>query len=334
MLGLVIAILTYLIVVSLLFAANTTVFSLVTSNPARLKSIIRDSGAYDRAGNVLIEQAASQQAQESNLLLNPDIKKIAAESIDKKVAEKQTNGFIDGTYAWLQGKTAEPEFTLSLAEAQTNFIDQTALYLEKRLATLPPCNTFELPQPGRGYDVLNATCRPPINIDATTIKNELSEQLRSQPDSFMASRLSAKDFTTPDGQNLFASIKRAPEVFSLAKWLPLITLLIAILAGAGILMLNDDKKRALLTIGLTALASSALLLATPYAIAAIISSTVENSPQITPAVSKLFLPVLLEFNSQTAYVYRYFALGTFLAGLVVLAARSRHAGDQSGQQSS
>ncbi|MBI5357401.1 hypothetical protein HZB74_00930 [Candidatus Saccharibacteria bacterium] len=172
----------YALIMALFLLANASVFSLVTSNPDKMKTIIAGSGAYDNLPEAIFssaEEAATQKGQVDQVKNeispnDPDVKKAILESFSPAFLQKSFESGIDGTYSWLNGESAQPTFVIDLSQPKEQLVNKMVDYRLKTVETLPPCNIKQL---NADTDVFDLNCKPPYTIDAAKIKQQIKDEM-------------------------------------------------------------------------------------------------------------------------------------------------------------
>ena len=157
---------------------------------------LNDSGAYDKITPALIDTIETSAAEErAGQVSGIDIEKLTAvssEVYDGQFMRGQAEGAINGLFDWLDGVTAEPEFTLSLQSRSDEFRQALGQVLKDEINQLPTCSQEEALQ---AFEAGRATCRPEgINIDGEV--NRAIERVGisdNSEDSLLEDELTADD---------------------------------------------------------------------------------------------------------------------------------------------
>ncbi len=128
---------------SLLLSAVSGALLYTFDSPQHLERAIKDSGVYTTAATLLSEELAKAGD-------DPIVQPTAREAIDASLPPAQmqraTEQLIDGSYRWLDGSVAEPDFRIDLTTAVERYTAVIADAAEKRAALLPVCNADQLRQ--------------------------------------------------------------------------------------------------------------------------------------------------------------------------------------------
>lgn len=310
--GLVLAVLSYLVIVCLLITANGAVFTTVTSNPSEVKGILADSGAYQNITPVILDMAEGQTGSQDLPIGNPQVRKIAAETFDGQFAQQSVEDILDGTYSWLEGRTSEPEFKVNIDPARQKFTDRLTDYAVKRLSRLPVCSYAETQ---KGLDVFTSKCAP-AGLNRATIKSAIEKNLAQQPGLLAERTINPSDIKNEQGTSVFKQLEGAPKVFQTAKFLPLLTALIGLAATLWLVLLSETRRKALRHLGISLLIGGLLLLMVPSIFAGTFEHTLASSQDAL--TRKVLSPILVAFNGRVALVYQLFGLGSLVAGAASL----------------
>jgi hypothetical protein len=245
------------------FAVNLGVVKIIT-HPATIKKILNDSGLYNSLVGNLLDQSKSITSGDTTIpLTNPAIRAAANKAIPSDYVKQNTENFIDSVYAWLEGETQTPDFSVNILSIKTQFANNVANDLTQRLSELPSCT------PGTsfaGFDAFNATCLPRgVTVDqaAATVKdNILNGQGFLDEDTLNADSVKSND----SGQPVFANqLKDAPETYQKVKKSPFILGFMAVLVAAGIIFLGSSKRLGFRKVGLVMFSIGVLILFVAWA---------------------------------------------------------------------
>lgn len=189
-----------------LFASFVSVY-FVLDSAGSVKSALQGSGVYEKALQNAFKE--NQQAQGSGTLPATDAGAQAAVEQAFPPAELQrvAEQVIDGTYAWVHGDVAKPNFAVDLTTVKTRIADNLAAYLEQRLTALPVCPPQTAPQDVD--QMLAEGCRP-----ATASVPDLVAQARQQAldkGVLENSQINADTFKNEQGKSVFDAYKEVPE---------------------------------------------------------------------------------------------------------------------------
>lgn len=249
--------LNFLLAISLLSLAGTTVLRQTVGNPNSIKNWLNKSGNYDKIVDTVVDNIPKDPAQTQNSipLGQPELRSITNKVFSPKLIQGAAENFVDGTYHWIQGKSVLPDFRVDLTPVVDNFKMSMSDYLRTRLSSLTPCaknqtpkssNPFEIDCLPRGYsvDALVAQFRQSLNQDP-----QLSKTL-----------ITVDNFKKPDGSSPFDHTKQVPKIYRIASFAPYIFIGLIVLLGAGIILLSTEKSYGLRLIAKSLLSAAILVL--------------------------------------------------------------------------
>ncbi len=169
--------LSLLLLAALLGTAFSTSFNRTLGQPEKVKTYLAESRIYDHFVAYVGKQASKSEGdnQSSPISLSDAAVQAAAKtSFPSKLIQKGVNAFIDANYAWLEGKTAKPQFMIDLSKQKETFAQRVGRIVKDYTATLPVCKGAEALKQ-KNVDPLAATCRPknikPAQAGAQTTKS-------------------------------------------------------------------------------------------------------------------------------------------------------------------
>jgi hypothetical protein len=249
---------------SLLFAtALVTAVVLLLGSPAKLKSTLHDSGAYNSFVDYAVDQAASVSKKEANSdipLDDPQIQAAAKQAFPASRVQRYSESVIDGVYGWLEGKTAKPHFTIDTTVAKLDFAEGIGASVRSRLASLPPCTTMQLRQLGNAdIDPFTVPCLPPgMNVDGQT--TQLVNDLATNQDFVSKGIITADNLPkNAEGQDVFDQFQVAPTLFPLLRLASFPLGLLTLLAAAGVIYLHSTRRQGWRTLSQTLMFSGVFL---------------------------------------------------------------------------
>lgn len=116
------------------------------------KQTISEAGFYSAVGETIVLEAVGEAGDQ------PLISTALEEAVGEKEVRAALEPLIDGSYAWLEGETQQPEFSLEIAPVKKDFEQNLTEALQAQAASLPACTSFGQLQ---GTDIFDYTCIPP-----------------------------------------------------------------------------------------------------------------------------------------------------------------------------
>ncbi len=243
--------LAYLLSLILLLALVAGVFAggvtTAFAHPDKVKAWLSQSKVYDHFVSEVIQQSqksiGSSDQSNSVSLSDATVQQAAADAFSPALLQDSVNKFLDGNYAWLQGKTAKPEFIIDLTQAKQGFASQVGQYVQVRFSKLPICAPAQLAQL-QNVDPLAAPCRP-ANLTAEAEGSLVTQQLAHSGD-FLSNPVITADTLSPKGkeqsQPYYQKLSFAPKAYRWATKTPLILGALALLTALAVFFLLPRRK--------------------------------------------------------------------------------------------
>lgn len=242
----------------LILAAWSAALTITFSKPAKLETWLSQSKLYDHFVATAIEQSQkSTQNNHTNSIAastgldinDPGVQQAAKAAITPDVLEKSVNTFLDANYAWLEGKTAKPEFNIDLVGVKSALAANMGAYAQKRAIGLPKCiNTVQAAQQ---TDYLTATCLPP-GITPAIVAQAVEQQIADSQD-FLASPVINADNFSQSAQNqqgsqtnqkpYYQQLSSLPAAYRFATAIPWLTVVLAVLCAAAVVFLAVTRRK-------------------------------------------------------------------------------------------
>lgn len=314
------AVLGYALIMALFLIANATVFSLITSNPDKVKAIISDSGVYESIPETIFNstESKSKDVKEKSALDNQDVKSSALEVFSPGFFENAVGSGLDGTYAWLNGNAEEISFSIDLSKPKEDFISKAVDYRLKTISKLQACSAKQLQG---DLDIFTLNCKPPYELNSKKIKQQVRKDI-SQGEEFLSKdTFTAKELKDENGKTISETLPKLPDQFQAAKKLPLILVFFVGLLAAGIIYISETKKRGLLSLSRIFIVSGIFTIFAPSGIR-FLSERILAATSNNQATSDIVQPLVNEFNSATAYIYYWVGGVCILLGALGILAYS------------
>ncbi|MBX4199504.1 hypothetical protein KW789_01270 [Candidatus Saccharibacteria bacterium] len=292
-------------------------------HPSAVKQIVAESGIYDTVIPNLLSQSKQITSSVGIIpLTDPGIQQAANQVFSPAYVARQSDTIIDSIYAWLDGKTAQPEFKIDLSGPKADFANTVAGQVQQRVSSLPKCTTRTS---ATTFDVYNATCLPvgvtPIAVAKTTHDSILSGQ------GFLNNQVISAASVSSNGSNqsVFANqLKGAPAQYQRAKKTPIILILLTIIVATGIVLLSTSHLKGLKHVGITLLLVGLLMLVFSWglnkAVATQIAPKISNLNGVNPAIKDKLKVVITDISQRIDKNYWAFGGIYTVLGAVALAA--------------
>lgn len=307
-----VGIITLLTLVQLPFAFATTA---VLSNPEAVQTTLKDSGAYEKLVPIVIDNVSenSKDPQTKQLLADPKVKEAITSSIEPADVEKSAQSIISGIYAWLEGETKLPEFTVDLSRSSDELTQKLSAYAEEKSSNLPVCTIAQLQTVDFEKDVLSVPCLP-TGISPAQIGQQFSEQAAQQFDfiknPIIDGRTILKDTDIQKAEQDAALGPRLYDNLHNSRWylLGLVMVLISLLV-----YVRRDKRAGIRNVGILFINAGVIT----GVIALIIFFTDFTNKNSDQTVALLIASVSL-IAEKIAEIIRWFSAGYIIAGLSIL----------------
>lgn len=221
------------------------ILSQTVLSPNTVKKWLNDSGSYGQLAEVVVPMLAASDNKataKSALVTDEMLQRAAKASLKPEEVKTKVEPIIDATYAWLDSKSPEVTFSVSIDEESERFLDALRREVRARAESLPECD---------GYigiaEIEAADCLPwYVSSDAAadTVIARLQQQEIFRDKVLEPESIAAKSTTSVSG--------RVPELISLIWVVQLIAMPIASLVALFVIV----KRRAA---GLVAVSTALLL---------------------------------------------------------------------------
>lgn len=323
----------YLFRLGALLLASSLAAVMVFGDAATIKSALRDSGAYQAVADSLVGQAS--RSLQGQLGSNPLVDSAAAEtaireSLPPQAIQEQSEQSIDGIYAWLNGRTAQPELRFDLQPSIDTLAGKLSDQAADRAAGLPACTPEQVQRLlSDGMDISSLGCAPP-GIGSQSARQLISDQL-GQTGGILSDPVLTTDNLPKDssGQTAVDRLAVLPEIFQWLGRLPLISAGL-LLAGAALVYWQQrtEWRQAARTLARSLLGVGILLLVLAGLTRLFFMNATDPSGYIGKLVGGGFSEVIVTFVSslEKAFSIRLLIFGgayALLATAVLLLLRWR-----------
>lgn len=231
--------------------------------PQTIKDIMQGNSVYTTLADTVAQQIATQAKQEQSKQnpqsgaanetpqpsglqseLQSKLQTAAKESFNPAFLRASSEQVIDGTYHWLDGTAARPDFKVDLTPAVQKFQNKIAGATAERIKKLPVCTLAQLRAINPAViDINNLTCLPPgLNADAQrqTVINAATSQNEFLKNPILTADRIPKN---SNGQTVFERASTAPIVFQWVKVAPWILGGLALLLAAAVTLLSAPYRK-------------------------------------------------------------------------------------------
>lgn len=230
-------------------------------SPDAIKQGAAENGLYENIiTNILEDAKQNAGGQDTQLPVDrPEIEQAAKDAVSSEELKKNGETVIDSFYGWLQGTTQQPEFSLDFNEAKNRFATNVADYAQSRYEGLPECTLEQLQSLTPDVDPLTVECRAP-NISGSVVRERVLQSILSSNEFSQDASFTSNDLPKDENGNTFTEVySGAPDTYKLLGSLPWILGLLSIILGLGVLLLSENKRKGLRSIGVSLLGTGLFL---------------------------------------------------------------------------
>jgi hypothetical protein len=233
---------TALVTVPVVFAITVTL-----GNPAVIEKALKQSGVYGQVVDTVLDNSKDQvkDTNTQNLLDDQQVRAAAKKAFSPELLETSTTSVIDGVFAWLQGKTAEPVFSIDISSAKASFVRSLTDYAQAKASALPVCTLQQLQTIDLNSDVLSLPCRPP-GVDPAQVASQFNQQVLSNTDFLDKSVITNQTIAEQNnGKSLADSAQNLPAAYQsiqTGKW---VLLVLTLVLGVLLVVARRDKRAGL-----------------------------------------------------------------------------------------
>ena len=223
------------LLISLWLAAATLQMTIL--NRTMVEGWLQNSGLYQNLISAIpleVPGAASGQS----FVTAADIKQALADTFKPSFLQTQTESILNSTYDWMEGKTPAITFSIPVNQKKAEFIANMAKVIKTKVAALPPCASAIAPSTNQ------PTCLPK-GVSAADFADQLSHLTDGQGQDLLSKPITQKDLGNVQSPLAGWITAIVPQV----GWTVIVMPILALLAAAGFVLLNDDMLKGLATIG-------------------------------------------------------------------------------------
>lgn len=328
--------LSLLLFVCLIGAAVATSINVNLSHPDKIKTWLNQSGVYDHFVAEAIAQAQKSAGDKPDngpvSLSDSAVRQAAESSFSPQLLQHSVNTVLDSNYAWLQGKTATPNFTIDLRSAKQSFAQQVGAYVKTHLAGLPVCTPAQLSQIDvQNIDPLTVVCRPDT-LSPEAEGNQVTQSIENGD--FLSNPVITSSSINPNAsaasKPYYTKLSFAPRLYQSGVKLPWALGLVALVLALSIVVIAPLRRKGWRRVGIVLLEAGALLIIGKF-VADFLLGKVEAKAFNASSVGQLqqsLTAFARHVESAIVKIDLYFGLLYVLLAAVVLILlyRTRHAG--------
>jgi hypothetical protein len=319
--------LSVILLLSLLGVALATSADTAFSHPAKIETWLSQSNIYNHFVAQVTSQAQNSTGGNNSSVALTDVavQQAAESAFTPQLLQQDASIFLNSNYAWLEGKTSVPNFSINLGPAKQTFAQTVGSYVTTYLNSLPACTTAQLTQLGsvQNADPLSLSCRP-ATLNPQTEGAQVTQQLATSS-SFLSDPVLTADNISPTQnhqvrQPYYQRLASAPKLYRAAVHLPLVLTIVALLSALGISFMAVTRRRGLRRIGEVLLIAGILLMLVKF-VADKVFNRLEKQVFNNSSVGQL-QQSLTDFahrvESQLVKVDLWFGVGFVLFAVIIL----------------
>lgn len=284
-------------------------------NPDTVKEWLEESGFYSKIASAVIDSAEEDTAQEGQGTVDvsdPKIQEVIDRAFDQDMVRNAAEKILDGVYAWLEGRSDSPEFSVDISEARTTLAEGLGNYATERAAGLPVCTTI---QPvASGLDVLNASCIPP-GVAPAQVGNEVKSHLLSSNEFLPDDSLDSSEVLNQEGKEVLPSELR--DAYQRTRRLPFVLAVASLLSAFAVVFLSSTRPKGLWRAGLVFIGSS-IVIGVSAMIAGQGTTRLSNIAEGGGAGAELVVDIAKAAGQDIATLLWRYAIGFVVVGGVMI----------------
>ena len=262
--------LSIILLVSLLGMALAISAQASLTHPNKVENWLNQSNLYASLATTITNQA--QNAIQNNVtggaaISKTVIQQAAQTSLPESLLKQDVQTFINSNYAWLEGKTAMPNFKIDLSGAKQEFANKVAdasvLTHLTGLSICTPSQTLQL----EGANPLLLSCIP-AGVSPQFEATQVSQQL-VDTSAFLGNPVITANTVSTKGLGghapYYKKLSTLPKWYQLSQKLPWILGISTLLSSLGIIFCARSKRAGWRRIGIVLLISGILLVVDKFA---------------------------------------------------------------------
>ncbi|HYH36054.1 MAG TPA: hypothetical protein VD706_00975 [Candidatus Saccharimonadales bacterium] len=243
---------------TLLSTAVSTSGTQTLGKPKKVEQYLSESKLYDHFIAYTADQAEKTNGdtgQSTSVSLSDTAVREAAHSaFPPQLIEQSVNKFIDSNYAWLEGKTATPEFRIDLSSQKQTFAQKVGDYVKMYTAGLPVCASAEAAVQ-QAEDPLAATCRPPA-LTPEAAGAQVTQRLSTTGDFLSNPIVTANSINpeaNPQNEPYYQKFSHLPKLYRVGQLLPYVFAVLSLLLALAIIFISPERRRGVRRVGIVLL---------------------------------------------------------------------------------
>jgi len=317
-----------LLFLALLVTAYATSANLAFAKPDKLEGWLTQSSVYDHVVSYAIDRTkqTTDNPQVASIPTNdPAVQQAAKQAFTSDTLKSAVNKFLDGNYAWLQGKTDKPNFSIDLSQAKQSFAQQLGKYEGDRYESLPVCTAADLAQleNTQNTNLLSLSCRVP-GLSAQAASAAVTQAVQNNSGLLNDTTVTPENLSQEQGSQsdkpYYQRLPSAPSAYKIGRILPWLAAVVALLSAIGLILLAPRRRRGVKRVAVTLLLSGLILIIGKFFLN-IVFSTVQSKvagSSTSAQLQQAIIYVLRRAEDQLTRVDFWFGI-VFIGVAIVIA---------------
>jgi lysophospholipase L1-like esterase len=323
-----VAVFSLVLFVSLLALAFSASSNIAFTHPGKLEKWLNDSNLYGAFVENAIDQAEQTAGTDQSggiSLSDSAVKRAAESSFSSAALQKDVNTFLDSNYAWLNGKTSKPSFSVDLSGAKQNFAQKVGDYVKTYLSTRPACTPAQAAQINpQTADPLTLNCLPP-GVDPATVSAQVTEQIANSTE-FLSDPVVTADNVNPNGsigtpqQPYYQKFSSLPSAYQKATKIPWVAGALVIISLLAVIFIASRKRKGVKVITVVLALAGLVMVSTKFVSDQAFHSLEKHAFNASTVgeLQKALTVFLRHAEDQLVKVNLWFGIGYLLLALVLL----------------
>jgi hypothetical protein len=240
------------------------------AHPNKIEGWLSQSNLYASLTSSLTNQAENAIANNVTggvSISKTVVQKAAQSALPQSLLKQSAQAFVSSNYAWLEGKTSEPNFKIDLSDAKQQFATQVANNsVLAHLTGLPTCTAAQTLQLESANPLL-LSCLP-AGVSPQFEASRVSQQLVNSS-SFLSNPIITASTVSTKGLNgsepYYKKLAKLPKYYQLAQKLPWALGILSILSLLIIIFCSRSKRIGVRRLSIVLMISGVLLVADKFA---------------------------------------------------------------------
>jgi hypothetical protein len=302
-------------------------------HPSKVENWLTQSNLYANLETTVVSKAQSAIANNVSggvSISKTVVQQAATSAFPQSLLKQSVQTFLNGNYAWLEGKTPIPSYTIDLSSAKQQFATKVAMEsVLAHLTGLPTCTAAQTLALESANPLL-LSCLP-AGVSPQFEASQVSQQLVTSSDFLSNPVITARTVSTKglnENKPYYTKFSALPKGYQFAEKLPWILSIVSIISILGIMYCARSRCSGIRRISIILLISGLLLVATSFATDVVFNKLRErvftkiNEAQIQPSLTSFTHYLAAELAKIDLWSgIAYIVLAVLLLGVLLLTRR-------------